>query len=223
MVSGVYANTFSSKMLQLDTNLFIGKGALRSVYHHPAKPNLCVKINYKGDTGTALLRQKREIKLYRKLERKFVFFYHISRFVGIEETNLGRGYIYEKVNNEDGAVSQDLHEVLKENKGNIELLSAIQKMGEFLLKNRIFFHDGLLRGNTLCSKRLDSSYRLVIVDALGDTVLIPILNYIPACANRRIIKKWNKYMVNPILKNHPWVKRSQICLSIENKSVDPNG
>jgi len=89
-------------------------------------------------------------------------------------------------------------------------LQKVRKLGTFLLKNRIFFHDNLPMGNVLCRKNADFSYDLVIIDGLGDTVFFPILNYIPQHANARILKKWNKYVVQPLVKKIDWISEKDL-------------
>ena len=96
--------------------------------------------------------------------------------------------------------------------GDAAILRDIKALGVFLAENRVFYYDSLLKGNTLCRAREDNSYELVIVDGLGDTVFIPILNYIPACARSRSIRKWDRYLVNPVLEKFSWVKRADIAV-----------
>ncbi len=201
-------------MLKLNESLFIAKGAFRATYNHPLDDTLCVKVDHDKNPRVALKRQEREIRYYQKLQRKKCPFRNISNFVGYVDTNYGQGYLYEKVVNHDGSPSQDLETVLEAfgAEGDTEILKDIKALGEFLLQHRIFYHDSLIRGNTLCRKRKDGSYELVIVDALGDTVFIPVLNYIPAYARARIIRKWSKYVINPMLKQFAWVKREDIAL-----------
>jgi len=95
---------------------------------------------------------------------------------------MGLGYIYEKV----------------------------QALGIFLRKNKIFFHDSLFMGNTLCRKNKDLSYTLVIVDGIGDTVLIPVLNWVSPLAKARVEKKWKKHMLNQVKKKLPDVDLDRI-------------
>lgn len=204
-------------MLQLSPDLFIAKGALRATYHHPHDERKCIKINYHGNTGLSLKRQKREIKLYKKLAKKGCSFRNISQFLGYEETNLGVGYVYEKIIGPDKKTCSDISTVLQDcpESERKEFLAKIQDLGVFLLENKIFFHDGLWVGNVLCRKSQDDSYDLVIIDALGDTVLIPILNYIPACSKSRILRKWNKYMVHPLAKKFSWLDPDSLSIDKE--------
>ena len=134
-------------MLRIDTSLFISKGELRSTYHHPDNNDLCVKINHFGDVGVSIKRQKREIKLYNKLLRNGVSFYNISQFKGRIKTNLGIGYCYEKITDYDRTISQDLKAVLTQREGDKDILKSIKELGDFLLENKIFFHDSFLGGS----------------------------------------------------------------------------
>lgn len=196
-------------MIQLDEKLFIGKGHQRCTYHYPNQDNLCIKINH--NSKLAKHRQEREIKFFRSLKRKKVPFDYISDFIEKIDTNLGEGCVFEIVRDYDGEVSCSLFKLLNSSKVRDEvLLQKVRKLGTFLLKNRIFFHDNLPMGNVLCRKNADFSYDLVIIDGLGDTVFFPILNYIPQHANARILKKWNKYVVQPLVKKIDWISEKDL-------------
>ncbi len=199
-------------MINLKPDLFIGKGGNQATYHHPSDEQLCVKVNLPGRQKISNKRLSRELKLYKSLQRKAPS-PHVPQFFGTIETNLGKGYLYEKVTDFEGSVSQDLHTTLCSIEARDEnMIQAIRTLGLYLLNERILFHDGLLRDNTLCRKTKDSTYELVVIDGLGDTILIPVLSYIPSHARSRIRKKWEKYMIKETVVKHPWIKRSDLII-----------
>lgn len=197
-------------MIQLSETTFIAKGKLRSTHEYPGNDSLCIKIC--NDSPVAIHRQKREVKFYKKMEKRKISFEYIAPYVGEVQTNLGTGYIYQRVINPDGSIPCDLNELLRSSdEGNQEILQQIQQLGLFLKKHSIFFHDALLC-NILCRKEANGKYSLILIDALGDTVAIPIFNYIKKNADKRITKKWYKYLVRPAIKRFSWINEKNLSI-----------
>ncbi len=202
-------------MLIIEPELFIGKGNQRTVYSHPDDPSICIKIT-KPNSKVAKRRQAREIGFYKSLARRNVSFTNISKYLGKAETSLGTGYLYEKVLDCDGALSEGLENLLRrlgpDSDASTKLIANIQQLGIFMKDNKIIFHDYLIRDNMniLCRKESDGSFTPVIVDGLGDTVLIPILNLSKKHTDKRIVRKWKKFLVEPMVKLLPWVRREDI-------------
>lgn len=202
-------------MLTILPEQYIGEGNQRTVYNHPNDAGLCIKIT-KPNSETAKRRQKREIKFYKSLKRRNVSFENISDYIGEVETDKGMGYVYEKVLDYDGELSKGLEELLTslgpESEQSKEVITSIQRLGIFIKDNRVIFHDYLIRDNKniLCRKEKDHSYTPVIVDGLGDTVLIPIGNLSKKHSQKRIVRKWKKFLIDPTLVLLPWIRREDL-------------
>lgn len=202
-------------MLIIKQELYIGEGNQRTVYSHPDDASLCIKI-IKPNSDVAVRRQLREVKYYKKLKRKKVSFTNISKHLGELQTDQGVGYLYEKVLDFDGTLSEGLEDLLRglgpESEESMKLIVKVQRLGVFLKEKKIIFHDYFIRDNKniLCRKEQDGSYTPMIVDALGDTALIPIMNWSKKHTDKRVIRKWNKFLVDPTVKLLPWVQREDL-------------
>lgn len=202
----------TKSMLILNKDLFIGEGGNRSVYDHPEEGNLCIKILHTNCGSEPLHCQKREINVYKKIERRRIPSNHFAKYLGTVDTNLGRGYVYEKVMDYDGKVSTDLYSYLSSlSERNEEILEALRELGKFVVRERIFFGDPR-EGNILYQKTSEKSYELVIVDGLGDHVFISVSQWIPSVERSRIMKKWNAYLAKKISKVIPWIEESDLTL-----------
>jgi len=204
-------------MLYLTEDAYIASGYSRTTYHHPHYSHLCVKIVNGGEFRKVHKhRQKRDVKFLQKLQRRGKHLEGIPYYFGEVETNLGVGYVYEKVTDYDGQVSQTLAELLSSYDGKTDregaVLDAIRALGQLVYREKIIVHDKLPDGNVLCRKNSDESYTLFVIDGIGDTVLIPVLNYLPHVLKKRVVKRWIKYLVNPVLERHNWIVSSDLSL-----------
>lgn len=202
-------------MLIIEPELYIGEGNQRTVYSHPDDTGLCIKIT-KPNSDVAIRRQNREVKFYKSLKRRNVSFDNISNYIGELETDKGTGYVYEKVLDYDGELSKGLEELLRslgpEAEQSKEVIASIQRLGVFIKENRVMFHDYLIRDNKniLCRKEKDNSYTPIIVDGLGDTAFMPISNLSKKHSQKRIIRKWKKFLIDPALVLLPWICREDL-------------
>ena len=74
--------------LQIDSDP-IGQGQERICYVHPHDPTKLVKL-LKGPSDK---QTRRELALYRRLQRKETDYRQLPRLYGLVRTNLGRGFI----------------------------------------------------------------------------------------------------------------------------------
>jgi len=202
-------------MLIIESGLYIGEGNQRFVYSHPEDARLCIKI-VKPNSEVALKRQFREVKYYKSLKRKKVSFANISEYLGELKTDKGTGYLYEKVLDFDGQLAEGLENVLRAlgpcSQESMKLIAKLQQLGTFLKENKIIFHDYLIldNKNIICRKEKDGSYTPIIVDALGDTSVIDVLGWSKKHTDKRITKKWNKFLIEPMVELLPWVQRKDL-------------
>jgi hypothetical protein len=200
-------------MLILTDEHFIARGTLRRSYRHPSEDGLCVKVS--DATPLAIKRQQRELAYYEALKRSGVSFQYIADYKGKVLTNHGPGYMYERVCDESGDAAQTLLTLLP---GRTDLqnslLEELRRLGNFLLENRVFFHDCLV-GHILCcvgSGSAGDRVSLKIVDGLGDTVLIPWLNYVKPLAESKVVRRWNRSLIDPLCKRFDWLDPGRLAI-----------
>jgi serine/threonine protein kinase len=177
-------------MLQITSDP-IGKGKERYCYVHPEDPRKAIKISI----GGVSLQSEREIKFYRKLQkRKLLSVPHIPKFYGLCETNLGRGIIVDMIRNYDGEISQPLNWYLAQGIPIENFEPCLQELHYSFLHNLIIFNHDLTIGNLLLQKNSLSDARLVAIDGLGDVVALDWLNCFPFLVRRKIERRWERFI-----------------------------
>ena len=93
----------------LNEGLLIGKGGNQTVYINPKNPAQCIKISNGVDND-----HRREMKYRRSRElRHLPQSALLTGYYGSVETNLGTGYVFERIVDFDEAGSKTLEELIK--------------------------------------------------------------------------------------------------------------
>ena len=93
----------------LAEELLIGKGRNKDVYIHPENPAQCIKINARDTKDHRAEMNYRKSRELRNLPPSALM---VSYF-GAVETNLGTGYVFERIMDYDGINSKTLEELIK--------------------------------------------------------------------------------------------------------------
>lgn len=174
----------------LSRDFFIGKGINMAVYINPMNPSQCIKIRIREIRDYYLEMDYRKSRQRRKLPQSSL----IAEYYGEVETNLGTGYVYERVADYDGSTSLLIHDLvqleaqarekgcsLKEIAGTEKEIpcvkDAIVKLFEGILQDRVIVHDYSCC-NFMVQFNTPTSWRIRIIDGLGYRVLIPLVYYI---------------------------------------------
>ncbi|MBD3808664.1 MAG: hypothetical protein IE880_08130 [Epsilonproteobacteria bacterium] len=159
----------------------------RKCYIHPNEKNLCIKIPSKRGQRSS----QREIDYFKRLHKRGKSFDMIADFKGEVETNFGKGNLYELVRDYDGSISKNLEYYLSLKDKNItaKIVKLIEELRVYLKDQYILFSD-LDMDNILVKKECEDSYKLIVIDGIGDNNQIPLLEYIKQLGIKRCIKKW---------------------------------
>lgn len=177
-------------MLQLTTDP-IGKGKERSCYVHPEDPTKAIKISH----AKIRTQSKREIKFYRKLEKRgHRSNRHIPKFYGLCDTSIGKGILVDLIRDYDGQISKPLNWYLAEGYPIEDFESSLDDLIESFLQNLVIFNHDMTVGNLLFQKISMSRGRLVAIDGLGDVVAIDWLDVFPALVRRKIKRRWARFI-----------------------------
>ena len=178
-------------MLHIESSEFIGEGSHRACYGHPENKNLCIKIGAIDSKES-----QRERKCYSLLQKRNISWEYLSRFYGFVDTNLGRGEVFDLVRDHDGNISKSLEYYLDSKEKSesfcIELANAIGLLKENTYQQAILVRS-ILPENLLYKKTSNENGRLVIIDNIGNTDLIPICDYSKFFARRKIMRKWARF------------------------------
>lgn len=151
--------------INLKREYYLGKGRERACYLHPDDDSKVIKVVYKPLEN--LNQNQLEYEYLKYLEKKDISFSHLSKCYGKVQTNLGEGYIFERIKDYDGETSISFKSVVMNGfiskNLEIELLNELKK---YLLDNNIIFVDVAL-SNVFCQKISEDNYKLVLTDGIG--------------------------------------------------------
>jgi serine/threonine protein kinase len=160
-------------------------------YKHPDNPSRCIKISKKSQAKQT----KREIKYLNYLKAKGVSFSHIPEFYNVIETQDSIGMEVELVSNFDGSRALNIRHYVEENHTSediTQLKLALKELKDNLIENNIIPCD-LLMSNLLVT-RLNHGIKVVLIDGFGTADAIPLANYVKFVGNRKIERKWSKFI-----------------------------
>jgi hypothetical protein len=120
----------------------------------------------------------------------------LPAFHGEIATSRGPGYLFDLVRDNDGSISQPLEYYLscrEATAAHAEALScAFDALKTYLLQWKIITMT--IKAKNILYQRLgQGAGRLVIVDNIGNSDLIPICNYVDFMAQRKIQRKWRRF------------------------------
>jgi hypothetical protein len=179
-------------MINLDKSSFVGKGLHRECYRHPENKNLCIKVVVSGNADES----QREKRYCRHLEKRGISWDMIPKFYGDIETNLGLGSVFDLVLDHDGEVSKTLEYYLSSNKKTEEhydgLSNSLFLLKDYLLQQQIITMT-LKPKNISCKKMKSGSFRLFVIDNIGNSDFIQICSYSKYFAKKKMLRKWKRF------------------------------
>lgn len=182
-------------ILKLDTNLLLGKGRERECYIHPNDYTKVIKVVYRPDQN--LNQNEMEYKYIQYLHKNKIDFSHLTDCYGHVNTNLGPGYIFDRVLDYTCEQSKSFKfMVLNSFLTQEEELILINELKEYIFKNNIIFVDIAL-SNVLCKKINETSYKLILTDGIGgkrDGFKALLYQYSQLFTRYKVIKQWNKFL-----------------------------
>jgi len=177
-------------MLQL-TKRPIGMGKERMCFVHPEDPRLAIKIS----TGGVSEQSAREIRFYRKLEKRGgIDSKHIPSFHGLCKTSRGPGIVVDLIRDYDGQISRPLNWYLAHRFPIEEFEPFLEELRQSFLDNLVVFNHDMTVGNILVQKTSASKFHMVAIDGLGDVVAIDWLDYFPFIVRRKIQRRWQRFI-----------------------------
>jgi hypothetical protein len=182
----------TKNMIDIDSADFVGKGLHRVCYVHPENESYCIKVVVSGDYKEC----QREQKYYRFLESRNISWEMLSKFYGVVKTNLGQGAVFDLIRDYDGNISKTLEYYLtaseKTESHYLELSRAIRILKDYLHQQKIITMT--LKSKNILFKRISHEEgRLVIIDNIGNSDLIPICNYSAYLSRKKILRKWTRF------------------------------
>ena len=186
-------------MIRLDPSQKFAKGLHRACFVHPDDDKLCIKVVVYGDQQET----KREQACYKLLKRRNISWQHLPRFYGNIDTNLGAGAVFDLIRDHDGHISKTLEFYLAQahfTNRHDDLIAALAELKHYLLQYDII-PMAIKPKNVLYQQCGQEQGRLVLVDNIGNADFIPICNYIPFLAKKKIIRRWDRFLAKHDLRD----------------------
>ena len=202
-------------ILKINEDLFIGSGGHQATYIHPLDDTKCVKIPHMKDDGDV----KKEMRYRRMCAKKLENSRLVTEFFGTIETNLGLGYVFERVLDYNGKTSKNLRDFLPKTAPDSQTLQKIWTLllnfkSDFLRENIAIVDTDI--ENFMVQEPAPSSYRVRIVDNIGTPVLIPLVYWFDFAAAWKAKRYWNK-IADWLAVNYPEIIPLELALQLKEK------
>ncbi|MBR1373315.1 hypothetical protein IJ556_02560 [bacterium] len=181
------------EVICLTEDLLIDKGAHKKVYADPLNAHRCIKILFAvPDTDIERELTYRKIRKKRNLVSSLLPVYY-----GTVQTNLGMGYVFERIVDFDGQTSKTLRQFFEEAKQDEKLLPLLE---ELLLKFKAHWFQEMLvisdvdPSNFMLQRISETEYKIRVVDNIGSPVFLPLAYYVDVIAQKRVKKYWRRFL-----------------------------
>lgn len=180
-------------MIHLVEETALASGSGRSVFQHPHMNDVVIKIHFASD--------KRRLgafyKFFRPRKRRYNFIYNsmveveefasvvahnsikpdfISQFLGFVNTTIGAGVMFEAVTKPDGSLADTLLTHAELRGFESKIISEIDIFWDSVIEYRVAICDSNL-SNLVVTGGVETGYKLVLIDGLGDQTLIPLQSF----------------------------------------------
>ncbi len=187
--------------IDFSTWRLIGEGSERKCYQDPENPLHLIKISPKDSAKQSL----REIEYYQHLIDNKVPFDHIPRFYGKFEQDGCIGVEQELIlaAPDSHEPAQRLREYLDQSLSEAEIAElhiALDKLKNYLMAWNIVVND--LQISNIVVQKTNEGMRLVIIDGLGGTELIPLSHWFKSVCRQKTTRHWAK-LCRKITRRNP--------------------
>ena len=202
-------------ILEIKKELFIGAGGHNATYIHPIDKTKCIKIPHDPNDGDV----KKEMRYRRMCAKKLAKSRLVTEFFGTIETNLGLGYVFERVLDYNGQTSKDLRDFLPKTKPDATTLQRIWTIllnfkSDFLRENIAIVDTDI--ENFMVQESTKGSFRVRIVDNIGTPVLIPLVYWFEFAAAWKAKRYWNR-IVDWLAQNYPEIIPPELVVQLKEK------
>ena len=200
-------------MLQLAPLEPFAVGGRRACYVHPEDPHRCIKTLRTDERKTVRItkhpliparwrrtydnnadEQHQLEKLQRRLGAENTRA-HLPVCYGTRATDLGPGLVLDLVRDDappgsasPGPISRTLRDLLTAGEPIDTFRPAFDAFADFLRAHRVLTR-GLHDHNLVAQRRADGTWRLVLIDGIGDPAWLPFATWIPAVGRNKIERR----------------------------------
>lgn len=202
-------------VLTINEELFIGSGGHQATYIHPIDRTKCIKIPHLPDDGDVRKEMRYRRICAKKLEKSRL----VTEFFGTVETNLGLGYVFERVFDYNGQNSRDMKKFLPKTRPDTETLQRIWTIllnfkSDFLRENIAIVDTDI--ENFMVQEPSPGVFRVRIVDNIGTPVLIPLVYWFEFAAKWKAKRYWNR-IAAWLAENYPEIIPPELAKQLQEK------
>ena len=183
----------------------VGQGTRQLVFEHPTQSDTLIKVlkpEIYDRNGN--LKERRWYRSFHKATAFFPFKREFSEFVdliarhqegapdlplcyiqGLIQTDLGIGFIYEKIADPDGKLSQTVYQIIKSKTATQQHIDDLDPFFDALEENHVVLGD-LNMKNIVYQKRADGTARYVCVDGVGSKQAIPLRKWFKSQNTKKV-------------------------------------
>lgn len=196
-------------MLKISAETIFGRGGYRDCHFHPTRTDRCLKV-LQADKSLAQLRsvdplykRLRPLSHYDQNLRDFVAFQRFKKRIkgiassplpevdGLVETTLGQALCMELIRDGDGNVSQSLKEFIMQNGFTHQARQSLDTLENIHLDCALLIRDPFPQ-NLVVQRLNNGRLRMLFIDGLGDSNVLPINRMFKPAARSRIAKKFRR-------------------------------
>ena len=179
------------------------RGSKRACYVHPEDETKCIKLLLPDKDGRTVKKEAtwykqlyptrhfdenaKDIKGYKLLKRRYdALEQHFPSLYGVVETDLGHGLVTDLIHDDDGSISRDV--AWYQQHGETKIYEdAVQEFYQFMMQHALLVRD--LNPHNLLVQQQRSGPRIMMIEGVGNSDLIPIANFSRWFSRRKIQRK----------------------------------
>jgi len=166
--------------IEITKESYFSEGQHRTIYVDPRNSNFCIKIPKTGIESRSISREIKYLNRYSKNGASFLSMYH-----GKVETNLGTGYTFDLIRDDNGTVSQPLSKC-RNLTGLEEKVYALYLQ---CVRKGVIIGD-LHSRNVVAQMDKHSNFDLWVVDGVGNSDYLKICDYSAFFRKKKIIRSF---------------------------------
>ena len=205
IISAPMISYLRGSVLVLSNSDPVGQGTRQLVFEHPTESDTLIKVlkpDIYDDMGNLL--KKRWFDKFRKASAFDPFKREFSEFVdlkaqhqnedvdlplcyiqGIVQCDLGIGFIYEKIADPDGALSETLYNIVRNKTATQQHILDLEPFFKALDEHHVVLGD-LNMKNIVYQKRKDGTARYVGIDGTGSKQAVPLRKWFKSQNSKKI-------------------------------------
>lgn len=186
----------AGEVIHLDESLFLGAGKHKKCWRHPSDAKVCVKLAYNEEGEEKDL--PRELRYRRLLESRKGDYSVLPAYYGTAETDQGTGYLFEMIEDYDGATCRNLRDYFKDEERFERDYPVLVR--ELLVLKKAFFENEIitmnLSGENIFFQRTapDAPVRVRFIGDLGSPVALPLEYYCRPLARAKVKRHWENFL-----------------------------